>query len=304
MNIKYNSFGHIEPCSVYLCRPNQGRICSLNGIDVTSFSYTENLQDLDTIEFTVNKYTDIDGELVESNGYGYLDYMMEILVDNIGRFIITSPPSTSNDGFSETKTISAASLEWYLMSKDLVDFKINTGETTSVERLIDNNTDALGRTLEYITLYNPEKPELSLLHILLTYVKGWSIGYVDPLMAVKTPYFDISTTNIYAFMTQDISKYLQCIFKFDTINKQINVYGADNIGIDTNINISFRNLQKAVNIEPVTDDIYTRYTVRGNDELDFSQVNFGDDQIEDISYYLNTNYVSQSIIDKYNYYIS
>ena len=302
MSIKYDLFDCIEPANIYLCKPKQSASCALNGIDKNSFSYSTFLQDIDNITFTVNRYIEIDGEKQESNGYSDIDYLMEVLIDNIGTFIIDTPPTINKDDV-ETKEVSAKSCEWEMLSRDLVSFKVNTGEDTSIERLIDNNIDVSGRTVNYVSLYDKYNPEYSLLDIIINEkIPDWSVGYVNPIIAVKTPYFDIDSTNVYAFFTQDISKKLQCIFKFDTINRKINIYSADEIGNDTGISIS-RNILNQLSIEPQTSDIFTRYKVFGNDELDISQVNFGSDTIEDISYYLNSKYMPQELIDKYNNYI-
>lgn len=300
MSIKYNLFGQIEPANVYLCKPKQGISYALNGIDRNSFSYTTALQDIDNITFTVDRYIDVDGEQIESNGYNDLDYLMEVSIDDIGTFIIDTPPTTNKDTDKESKEVSAKSCEWEMLSKDLVAFKVNTGEDTSVERLIDNNIDFTGLTIEYVRVYDEERPQFSLLDIVIKEkLPDWSVGYVSEVIAKKTPYFNIDSTNVYAFFTQDMSKYLQCIFTFDAVNRKINVYSAEEIGEDTGINISDRNLLKQLSIEPQTEEIYTRYKVFGNDELDIRQVNFGSDTIEDITYYLDTKYMSQELIDKY-----
>src|SRR5574344_1681570 len=302
MNINHDAFENIEKSNVYLCKPNGDKICALNGIDENTFEYTSKLKDFDTLQFSVDKYIDIDGVATKSNGYDKLAYRMEISVDNVGRFIITSPPTITNDGVKETKTIECSSLEWNFLSKDIVNFKINTGESSSIERLYPDNIDALDRTINYIKVYDAINTNLSLLNIILGYVKGWTVGYVSPTIASKTPYFNIESTSLYSFMMQDISKSLQCIFKFDTINKTINIYDEDSIGTDTNVFISFKNLAKKIDITPQTDNIYTRYTVVGNDDLDITQANFGDSKIEDISNYLTTDYLSAEIIEKENAY--
>lgn len=300
MSIRYNLFGQIEPANVYLCKPKQGISYALNGIDRNSFSYTTALQDIDSITFTVDRYIDVDGEQIESNGYNDLDYLMEVSIDNIGTFIIDTPPTVTKDTDKEVKEVSAKSCEWEMLSKDLVAFKVNTGEDTSVERLIDNNIDFTGLTIEYVCVYDKDRPQFSLLDIVIKEkLSNWSVGYVSEDIAKKTPYFNIDSTNVYAFFTQDMSKYLQCIFTFDAVNRKINVYSAEEIGEDTGINISDRNLLKQLSIEPQTEEIYTRYKVFGNDELDIRQVNFGSDTIEDITYYLDTKYMSQELIDKY-----
>lgn len=302
MTINYNDFGEITPKDIYLCPPNRHRICCLNGIKENTVSITENLKDYDTLSFDLDKYiTDASGMRCLSNGYESVDYLMEIDVDGIGRYVVSEPPSVSSDGYTETKTIHCSSLEWRLQGIHITNLLVNTGEKLSLERLVKDNIDALGRTIEYITVYNPDNPNLSLLDILFThYAKDWSIGFISPLIAAKTPCFNIDNTNVYAFLTQDLAKYLQCFIKFDTIHKTISLLSADDESLDTNVYISFGNLAKSVKIDTQTEQIFTRYMINGGNNLDITQVNFGDNKIECLDYYLTENYLPKSTIDKYN----
>lgn len=305
LNIKYNHFGKIENSNVYLCKPNAGRYCALNGIDPTTFSYTQNLQDFDTITFTMNKHIDVNGVLVESNGYSITDYLMEIEVDNIGRFVISEPPTINNDGIQETMTVNAESIDKKLMSRDLTNFCVNVGTMNSIERTIEGNVDPITNTANnYIRFYNPYNKEYSLLDILIDngYIHGWTVGYVNSSIAETFPAVNEDNTNVYAFLTQTLSSKLHCIFKFDTLKKTINVYNEDEIGDDTEVYVSFRNLQNTLEISPQTSDIYTRFTVTGANDIDISEVNFGESQIVNLDYFLNTNYLPQETITKYKTY--
>lgn len=305
MNIKYNHFGKIENSNVYLCKPNAGRYCALNGIDPTTFSYTQNLQDFDTITFTMYKYIDVNGRQIESNGYSLTDYLMEIEVDNIGRFVISEPPTINNDGIQETMTVNAESIDRKLMSRDLTNFCVNIGTYNSIERTIEGNIDPITNTaISYIQFYNPNNKDYSLLDILIDngYIHGWTVGYVNSSIAATIPSISEDNTNVYAFLTQTLSSKLHCIFKFDTLKKTINVYNEDEIGEDTEIYVSFRNLQNTLEVSPQTNDIYTRFTVNGANDIDISEVNFGENQIVNLDYFLNTNYLPQETITKYKIY--
>ena len=303
MNIKYTPFGTVEESNIYLCKPKQSYVCSLNGVDRNSFTYTENLKDFDMIEFDVWRYIDIDGERVESNGYHNIDYLMEIYLDNVGRFIIDVPPDTNTDNEKEYKHVSAKSLEWDFLKKDISGFEVGTGTDTSYERMINGNVDMLSKTIRNVIFYDEEDSTYSFLDIILSYVVGWTIGDVSESLKNKVPRLTTDSSNLYAFLTQDVSKNLQCIFKFDTINKTVNVYDENDIGIDTNVYISMRNLLNSVSVTPQTEQIYTRYLVKGGDDLDIRQVNFGEKYVVDLSYYMTTSYVSKELIDKYNNYL-
>jgi len=72
---------------------------------------------------------------------------------------------------------------------------------------------------------------------------------------------------------------------FDTENYLVHAYNVNNIGYDTNIFLSFRNVQNDVK-RSSDRDLHTVFHVQGGEELDFTEANFGENQIEDISYFM------------------
>lgn len=326
MTFNYDYFGLTEPARIYLCKTDNTIICELNGIDLPTVSYTRQLNNFDTIQFDVHKY--INGE--ESNGYDLLDEAMYILVDGVGYFRMQYP-QVSNDGFDEYKTVTAQSCECELALKTLKNFKINTGETDSREYLIDGNVketdEGVKVAVKNIILYDELYKDFSLLDIAIEKVFGWKIGWVDQAIRVTEVIetkvnddgtvtttsqmvdskrsFDIDSKNVYAFLTQDVSKKFECIFDFNIMTRTINVYSVKDYGKDSNVFISYRNLIQTLNYAPAQEDnIMTRFEVRGGDDLTIDAVNFGSSTIENLSYYLSTKHVSQGLIDRYNQWLS
>lgn len=157
--------------------------------------------------------------------------------------------------------------------------------------------------------------ELSLLWLIL-HEHGWNVGYVDPWfdanseleddhipLANKTGFFQVDSQDIYSFLTQEVAAYFRCIFVFDTEHYLVHAYNVNNIGYDTNIFLSFQNVQNEVT-RTSDRDLFTVFHVKGAEELDFTEANFGEDWIEDISYFMNTNHFSQEFIERYNDWLS
>lgn len=153
--------------------------------------------------------------------------------------------------------------------------------------------------------------ELSLLWLIL-HEHGWNVGFVDPYvdleseleddhipLANKVGFFQVDSQDIYSFLTQEVASYFRCIFVFDTENYLVHAYNVNNIGYDTNIFLSFQNIQNEVT-RTSDRDLHTVFHVQGGEDLDFTEANFGENQIEDISYFLNTDHFSQEFINKYN----
>lgn len=167
----FNLLNIPESLNMYLCKPNFEIICQLNGIKKETASISLNLNNQCDLSFDYDKYINSeDGEIIESNGYQYLNVGMVILVEKIGFFKMQYPPIKFQAG-KEIKTIAASSIECELENKDLVGFKINTGEEDSLEYLVeyeDEETESLinqytGLPYDYIVFYNTFDEQLQTL---------------------------------------------------------------------------------------------------------------------------------------------
>lgn len=284
---------------IYLCKPNREIITQLNGVDIPSVSYSDQAKDYNSLSFDVDRYINVDGSYVESNGYDLLHVYMELYLEDIGYFQMQEP-AISNDGYAEKKTVTAYSLEKQFENKDLVGFKINTGDKDSREYLATDNVNELGLAKEYVLFYRKDNPELSLMHILLEKMPGWSADEndIDPLLRDMKYQFDEDNINIYGFMTSILAPKAECIFLFDTINRKIKAISKKSLELNTNIFIGFRNLVNSVEVSCEEDSVYTRFHVAGKDDITLSLANFNDERIFDYSYFMNESYMSKELIQK------
>ena len=322
MKIYYDGFQRPEPSKIYLATPYHKILCALNGVVENTASITENLNNAYELTVDVDRFIlNDEGEQIESNGYNWIQHLMRLYVDNIGWFIC-SPPSVTNDGVHEVKTVNATSCEIEMVQHDVTNLKINCGTTDSYEMLVKDNVEIIDDVefaKQHITFCNKGNPELSLLHILLKVANlhGWTIGHIDNIPKEYKNYvngelvttytalsdekgtFDISSQDLYSLLTQDLAQYFNCVFIFDIKNLTINAYRPENIGKNTNINIGFRNLQNSNSISIDENNIFTTYTVSGSDDLGITYVNGGSNKLENIEYFLNEKYLSAEVIDKY-----
>lgn len=290
---------------IYLCKPNREIIVQLNGIDTSTVSYSESVKDYNSITFTVDRYINIDGIYVESNCYDMLHVYMELYLEDIGYFQMQEP-SISGDGYTEKKTVTAYSLEKQFEDKDLVGFKINTGDKDSREYIAEGNVNELGFAKEYVLFYRKNNPELSLMHILLEKMPGWTVDEddIDPLLRDMKYQFDEDNINIYGFMTSVLAPKAECVFLFDTINRKIKAISKHSLDLNTNIFIGFRNLANSIDVSCEEDSVYTRFHVMGKDNITLSLANFDDERIFDYSYFMTENYMSKELIQKMQNWIS
>lgn len=71
----------------------------------------------------------------------------------------------------------------------------------------------------------------------------------------------------------------------------------------TDVFVSFDNLAQEANISYSADDIKTVLTVRGAEDLDIREVNFGLPYIVDLSYYYSVDWMGQELYDAYTAYL-
>ena len=128
-----------ETSDCYLASPSGKPICKLNGIDILSANISKDISDFSEFSFDLYRFIDVDGNIVESNGYKYVKNKMYLYLSNFGWFKITDEPHITFESGTEKKHVVAQSVECELLQYDLVGFKINTGEVDSLEYLADNN---------------------------------------------------------------------------------------------------------------------------------------------------------------------
>lgn len=289
--IKHNS-------KIYLCRPDRTVICALNGVQINSVEYEQQLKDFNHLTFNVDRYIDIDGEYVESAGYEKLKDHMTIYLEGLDYFQLQEPTLQNDNGRYKYKTCEAYSDEKTFEDKDMKGLSFNKGTTDSMEMLATNNVDDMGYAKEYITFCNDRNHELSLMHLVLDRVPGWSVGYIDPAIKNEKYSFEADNTNAYAFLNTTVANVVKCVFYFDTINRTVSAYAKENIGKDTNIFIGWRNALNMLKMTPQADTMYNALTIQGDEELDITRVNYGRSHIYNLDYYLTTNYFPQETIDK------
>lgn len=135
------------------------------------------------------------------------EYVIEVrsnISDDKQRFVITNPGTKSEE--TSTRSVEAKSLEYEYHNKALRNFSSKT---------IDEN---------YMDIDRPWYLRDILNHINTKYMDNtWSVGHIDSNVAVKMRTFDYSDGNIYGFFNE-LQESFCCVFKFDTINRSIDVH--------------------------------------------------------------------------------
>lgn len=153
---------------IYIAQPGKRLLGVVGGVDYSTSRI--NKKGNNTVSLSFVAYESFNGE--KSAWYDYLDELMEIFVDGIW-FIIKNPPEVNHDGKIESKTIEAESYEIGLQNYDIQRFKVGQGTESSYEMMFQKKypkekyPDKYKNGIPTVKFYNPDEPELSLLHILL-----------------------------------------------------------------------------------------------------------------------------------------
>lgn len=153
---------------IYIAQPGKRLLGVVGGVDYSTAQI--NKKGNNTVSLSFVAYESFNGE--QSAWYDYLDELMEIFVDGVW-FIIKNPPEVNHDGKIESKTIEAESYEIGLQNYDIQRFKVGQGTESSYEMMYQSKypkekyPDKYKNGIPTVKFYNPDEPELSLLHILL-----------------------------------------------------------------------------------------------------------------------------------------
>ena len=292
--------------TAYVARPDAKIIARIRGI--IRMDVKAKFVDISEIKFEVSKYTTnmSSYKFALNPVYNSLHAFCCILVPELGQYglfrIEEEPEIVAKNIIDEKKVFTAYTYESILQYENLVRFDINQGTDTSLE-MYSENINGAGVPMNKIQLYNPNNARLSLLNLVLEDdYYGWGIGHVDASVRSKIRAFSVDNQNVYSFLREDCQKAFGCIFDFDTIDKEINVYDAETVGNNTNVYLSFQNFVNKMNVSQTNDSAYTVFNVAGDNGLDISRVNFGSNKIVNISYPLS--FLDTDIQDAYSQYVS
>ena len=271
-------------------------LCKMNGkkmgmIPYTSVEIKRGIKTVSELSFTVSKYYGEDNKL--NILYDELRTERFIYLDENECYVIKSI-SEQNE---KIKTVTAYSREKKL-------FKI-TAEFEDIS----------------ITLKTPyaDIEGCFSLDELLYDATGWHIGYVSPKVLYKSNetilnnitketeatltteeklrYQESVSTNWYDYINNDISEQFECFPVFNSYDKTIDLYSDEELGNDPNLILSYDNYLKNIECVSDTEDIITKLTLSGNDDLTISEVNpSGDTYVENFSYFIESKEMSDDLI--------
>ena len=262
-------------------------LCKLSGEQLQELYNIENFEtkkyhaNIDEISFDVPLYRmESDGTKVKNELFDLVDGSMLVLVDNSKYFILTKPEIKANNETGETyKSVLGFSREYEFVHRKLSGYH-------GVSRLLYDYTNA--------------KDENGLEIGFLNYIEkttSWKIGYINRDLLLKYRELNFSSvTYLQAF--QEVQKTFGCLFKYNTTDKIIDVYEVMQLGKNQGLYISDYNFINNLNQTINYDEVVTRLYLYGRNNISVQSINItGLPYIDNFSFFKNTKYMSQSLID-------
>ena len=235
----------IEQDKVFLC----DRLLRKKGeiYPVDSLKTIINLNSNDEVSFRIYKYNN--GNL--NPLWNQLDELSVILVQGKGYFEISVPKTAEDVDYKDISGISLCEAE---TGQAYVTLEINTENDIARENFIPT------------VLYNPSKPEASLLHRVFHSMPHYTIGHVDESIANIQKTFSCDNQSVYDFL-QEVAEELECIFIFDNFSRTVNCYKSDEYGVDSGVFIdSTENLAENITITGNKDSVKNCFKIVGGDD--------------------------------------
>ena len=257
-------------------------------------SITKGIQTISELTFTVSKYYGVNNEI--NPLYDELKNERFIDLDDVETYIIKSVKEVNDT----SKTITAYSREKKLC-KSKVEFedicltlKTRDENISSCYTLDELLYEATGWRLGYISDRVLYTSNLTIEDI-LNNVESDEVNITN---IEKLRYQESVSTNWYDYIMDDISTQFECYPIFDSYNKVINLYDESELGDNLELVLSYDNYLKLNEKTTSTEEIVTRLTLVGNEDLTVVNCNpTGLRYIENFTYYIENEEMSNDLID-------
>ena len=269
-----------------LCKVNKTPVCAIDSKYLDNIS--RSLNDIDKIELTIPK-TIKDGYMrsVVNPLWNEIKDERLICLNNEDYFVI----KVNTFGTDENKKSITAYSREYKLSK------------------IDINIE----DISFMLIGKDEENEIYSLNEYMKNETGWEFGHIDDSVrydiledGTKSEKLRIQTSvskRWYDYIETDVCESYGCIAVYDTNNKRINLYNVDTVAENIELYLSNDNYIKSLSRTESSENIVTRLTLIGGDEMDIvNETVTGYPYIEDYSYFKDNKEMSDELInhlDKY-----
>lgn len=136
------------------------------------------------------------------------------------------------------------------------------------------------RELEFVS-----KNLTEMLHDVLRFT-NWKVGYVDSEFDLKFRSHSIASQNVLQ-VVYDLSQKFNAVILWDTVNREINFYRPDNVGLNKGFKLKYGKYLESFNHATNSEEAVTRLKIFGQNELTIRRLTpTGANYLEDFSWYM------------------
>lgn len=214
MQIRFNEQFQAEDISIVLARPDHSTLGMLQNVDDIEWSISE--VEPCEVSFVLHKFRDevqepLWDEVVDFK-YIYIPEWNTYLELNV---------SVNDEDVTIKNCVAQDASAIELSNSYVYNLEINT--EADIKR-----TDYLSPTV----FYDETEPKRSLLNRVLYKLPNWSVGHVDNSLKSIQRMFSSNGSSVYEFLTKDVAQEIECLFKFDSVNRTISAYDLKTVCVD------------------------------------------------------------------------
>lgn len=214
MQIRFNEQFQAEDISIVLARPDHSTLGMLQNVDDIEWSISE--VEPCEVSFALHKFRDgvqepLWDEVVDFK-YIYIPEWNTYLELNV---------SVNDEDVTIKNCVAQDASAIELSNSYVYNLEINTEADIKI-------TDYLSPTV----FYDETEPKRSLLNRVLYKLPNWSVGHVDNSLKSIQRMFSSNGSSVYEFLTKDVAQEIECLFKFDSVNRTISAYDLKTVCVD------------------------------------------------------------------------
>lgn len=256
--------------------------------NVSDFKIDKRKTAVSELDFTVpSMISGMNGDIIVNPLYNIINGYMLVSIDDTDMYVLRNPEITYDEKGTPVKRFRAYSREYELSNKKMDGLEGFDGEGKMLYDPMGEIVDG-----EHIGFFNYVED-----------VTSWKVNYVTPDATTKRRGLKISNTNLLNAI-REVEKVFEVIAVFNTMDKTIDLLSVEQLGMYNGLDLSSESLVKSIRANVDYDGIVTRLYGYGEDDITIASVNNnGQPFVEDISFFVNEEYMTKELIEyigKYN----
>ncbi len=256
--------------------PVQNNITIANLNEAYHIKRVAKLSNINELEFKVPYFIEFNHKIIDNPVIENLRdrYIIQFECNGEKELYLINSYSNEMTDDNDFRLVKCLELPYELSDDYIQDFNVTNTEGFTIREILQGKTNASG-----ITERNG-----------LLKKTNWTIGHIDTAFDLINDTglpFTIRGKSTVLNGILSMAQMYKCTIIWDSVNKKINIYEPQNVGVDRGLHFSYGHYLKTLSNDFNTDKMVTRLYVYGKDGLSIEDESpLGQDYIEDYTYYI------------------